>query len=268
MKHESRKRRVTSSNAYKLIKKDKRKMTKEELSDWKRDNPKSRVTTCDGDGFGSEGETYIKEKRLERKLNRSMSLNVYNRSIAWGHLMEHVCFDKLELGYELVSQDTINHHDPEFADGWRGTPDYIVAKQVISEQKSYQLKGFAEYSDCLMKKDIAIFREEYPKEYWQIVSNCCINNYDIGEAISFMPYKSTLEKLREALNETDCLEEWGFGHEMWKYRYIHEAPIRDLPWIEEGGHYQEITRFRFVVPDEDKAYLTQRVRKALTLINE
>lgn len=266
MNHEKRQSRFTSSKIHLLIPKGKVKMTPEEIIEWKKDNPKSRVTTKAG-GFNSAGLTYIEEKNLERKLGRGMSLNVYSRAIAWGHLMERVCYEKLEMYYDLVSNETISHHDPEFADIWRGSPDYIVGKQAISEQKSYQLKNFALYSDCLMKKDVHLFKEEFAQEYWQIVSNCCINNLDVGEAISFMPYKTTLEQLRINMNATDILDQWGYGEELWKYRFIHESDIRDLPYIKEGGYFKEITKFRFVIPDEDKIELADRVREASKLIN-
>lgn len=242
MNHSKRKGVVTSSEIYKLIKKGRGK-----------------------DSFSAPALTYIEEKRIERKLDRSLATNTWSKAIAWGHLMEKVCFDKLEMYYDLVSTETREHHDPEFKDLWKGTPDYVVIEKVISEQKSYQLKNFALYTDCLMKKDIGLLRENFPQEYWQIVSNCCISNMEIGEAISFMPYKSTLEDLRTKLNETDILDEWDLGMP-WKYRYIIEDELIDLPYIEEGGYFKELTKFRFVIPEEDIEYLTERVREAGVLI--
>lgn len=215
--------------------------------------------------FSAPALTYIEEKQIERRLGRSLSTNAYSQPIAWGHIMERVCHERLEMYYKICSTETVEHHDKELAEFWCGTPDYKIIDEVIAEQKSYQLKNFALYTDCLLLKDVALLREKFPEEYWQIVSNCIINGLDIGEAISFMPYRSTLEDLKERLNETDLLDEWKLG-DPWKYRFITERELDDLPCIDEDGYYQEITRFRFVIPDEDKLFLEERVREAIKLL--
>ena len=215
-----------------------------------------------GEIFSAVGKTYIKERKFERLLGRSNGTNPYTQAIAWGHIMEQLCYSKLELAYTLCSDETTAHHDPEYAEFWKGTQDYIIQTHAIAEQKSYQLKKAAEYSDCLMQKDIELFKNEFPEEYWQIVSNACINNVKLGEAISYIPYRADLENLRDKMQTTDILEHWGFGEELWKYRFIIERDIYDLPWIEEGGYFKDITRFRFLIPVEDMEILSERVKLA------
>jgi len=48
-----------------------------------------------GDGFGKPGITYIQEKRIEKRMGRSISVDSYSRSMAWGLFMEMYVFSKL-----------------------------------------------------------------------------------------------------------------------------------------------------------------------------
>ncbi len=240
MNHNNRKGKFTSSEIFKLIKSGR------------------------GNDFSIPGMTYIKEKQIELKLGRCLSLNEYSQAISWGHLMEKVLYEKLQMPLRLIHEETRLHPEKEFKDYWSGTPDFEIPEVLITEAKCFQLKNFALYSDMLMKQDIELFKIEFPKEYWQIVSNCIINNVPIGDAISFMPYKEDLQKIREEIEDSNFLEMYDF--DPWKFRFIVEKPIEDLPYVEKGGYFKNITRFRFTVPQEDKEYLTERVREAKKLL--
>ncbi len=239
------------------------KMNEEELAAFKLENPKSRVTTKAG-GFGAPALTLIEEKNMEWKLGRSLATSVYSQAIAWGYLMEVICFEMLGAEYKLISTDWREYKDKEFLHYWCGTPDYEIEGLLISECKCYQLKNFSLYTDCLMEQDIENLKSKFPQEYWQIVSNCIINDVKIGEAISFMPYKSDLERIRQEVEETNILERYGF--EPWQYRFLTEKAIGGLAYIREGGYYKNLTKFRFIVPEEDKQHLKNRVREAMTLL--
>jgi len=56
-----------------------------------------------GDGFGKPGITYIQEKRIEQRMGRSIGVESYSRSMAWGHFMELVVFSKIGLEYKIES---------------------------------------------------------------------------------------------------------------------------------------------------------------------
>ena len=253
----------TSSMIYKLIPKGKRKMTSEELILFKEVNPKSRVTTI-ADGFSSLGLTYIQEKSIERKIGKSIDGNVYNQAAYWGLAMELILFNLLGYKYSLSSQETSVHPEYKF---WAGSCDALIldresgSTEAVVEIKSYGLKKFSLYSDCLLKKDVSLFREEFPSEYWQIVSNCIIHDADIGEAICFAPYDSQMDEIRGYITDMD-------GDSLWKYRFIVEKENYELSCIPDDGFYKSINKFLFLIPEEDKQFLTQRVLEANKLLEE
>ena len=56
-----------------------------------------------------------------------------------------------------------------------------------------------------MKQDIQSLKKNFAQEYWQIVSNSCINNTKFGEAIAFMPTQKEVEDMRDRLENTDYI---------------------------------------------------------------
>jgi len=206
------------------------------------------------DIFGAPALTYIQEVNIERLLGRGLDSDVYSRPIIWGNLMEKIAFEMLPMEYSLISDKGRVH--PEY-DFWAGAADLEVKGQLIAEIKCYQLKKFATYTDCIMKQDVQLFKKEYPQEYWQIVSNAVINGVDIGEAISFIPYKSELEQIRKDIADTNLLERFGF--EPWQARFITEEKIESLPYINDKGYFKNLTSFKFIVPQDDKDLLEERV---------
>lgn len=221
-----------------------------------------------GADFSAPGLTYISEKRIERLLQRSLGAGQINSvAIKWGNMMEKILWEfHLEQdGYELVSQNSLFHPDPVLAEVWSGMPDLVNKEQdEIGEVKCYQLKKFAEYAICLMQKDIDLFRENFPQEYWQIVSNSILTGHKYGSAIAFMPYRRELELIINEIENTDILEKYGF--KPWEYRFLVEDNIDDLPYIEIGGHFKNIVSFRFEVPESDKNLLTERVLLAKKIL--
>jgi hypothetical protein len=207
-------------------------------------------------GFGATAITYIKETNIERKLGRSIDTGAYSKDMAWGSFLEHRVFDKMEYGYLLCSDETKLHPSISY---WAGTTDLIIPKIKIGEIKCYQPKHFAEYTDAILTQDVKYLKENCPEEYWQIVSNSIINNVAIGEAISYMPYQSELDELRE-------LAEYYDGDDQWKYRFIAESPDSSLAYLPDNGYYKNLNRFEFEVPQEDKDFLTERVKLAGSML--
>ena len=216
------------------------------------------------DIFSAPGLTYIQEKNIEKKLGRSLGTDPQTKPILWGALMEKIVHQTyLSDSYTLISNDYRFH--PTLGKYWSGIPD-MEAPGEIAEIKCYQLKNFALYSECLMQKDIVCLRENFPQEYWQMVSNAIINNVPKATAVSYMPYKDELEEIRDAIENTGLLEKYEFNP--WQFRYMVEDEIDYLPFIEKGGYFQNVTLFSFVVPEEDKKLLTERVKLAIELIDK
>lgn len=202
--------------------------------------------------------TYIEEKRIERRLGRSIDIEGYSRPMAWGLFMEMVVFSKVGMEYQMVSQDSDTH--PTIA-GWSGSKDLIVPGVKVGEIKCYQPKKFAQYTDAILKRDVDIIRAEFPQEYWQLVSNAIINEVPNAEAITFMPYQSELDEIRQLAEDYD-------GSDQWKYRFIAEVPDCELPYLPDGGYYKNLNTFEFEVPQEDRDALTARVVESIKLLND
>lgn len=214
--------------------------------------------------FSAPGLRYIREKQIELMLNRGLDLDVYSRAIAWGNLMEKIVWMHHFPDWDLISNDYRAHWSDEFFDHWSGIPD-LETLGKIAEIKCYQLKNFAQYSYVLMQQDIQLLRNEFPQEYWQLVSNAIINRVDTVMAISYMPTKDELESIIDAVENTGLLEKFEF--DPWQYRWLTEEPLDNLPYLPEGSRFNNVTTFEFVVPPEDKLLLTERVRTAIKFLD-
>lgn len=209
--------------------------------------------------FQKPGETYIQEKRMEKRMNRCLDVEKYAKQMAWGHFMElFVHKNHLDIYYEKTATETDRHPTIK---GWSGSKDFIVVRKKISELKAYEPKKFGAYTDALLTKDISIIRENFPEEYWQLVSNAMINNVPNAEAITFMPYKSELDEVRKMAENYD-------DYDQWKYRFIWESEDKALPYLPDGGYYKNLNKFEFEVPKEDKELLTERVNQAIKELNK
>lgn len=217
------------------------------------------TTTGKGEyGFGAKAITYIDEKRIEKRMQRSLSVDFYSQATAWGLFLEMYVFSLLGFEYQISSQDTDLHPTIK---GWSGSKDLIVPNVKISDIKCYQPKKFGQYADALIKGDLDEIKKNFPAEYWQLVSNSIINEVDSAEAILFMPYESEIETLREMAENYD-------GHDQWKYRFIAENDKSALPYLPDNGYYKNLNKFMFKVPQADKDFLTERVEKAIKLLNK
>lgn len=217
------------------------------------------ATTGKGEyGFGAKALTYIDEKRIENKMKRSISTDSYSQAMAWGIFCEMYVFSLIGIEYQISSQETDVH--PTISQ-WSGSKDLIVPDVKISDIKCFQPKKFAQYTDALIEGDLKKIKEDFPAEYYQLVSNAIINGVNEAEAITFMPYESELENLREMAENYE-------GEDQWKYRFIAENKKASLPYLPDDGYYSNLNTFSFIVPQEDKDFLTERVEKAIELLNK
>ena len=210
---------------------------------------------------GAPFHTYVQEKIWETKVGRSMDTGVGSRSTAWGECMEMYLFSEV-LGLKYVHKGKETSVHPTI-DTWSGSPDLVEVGVKVAEVKCYEPKNFCKYADVLLNQDVALFRDERPVEYWQLVSNAVIHGVNKAEAILFMPYRSRLPEIRQWVDkEHDTLEPW-------RYRFIFEGDDSELPYVsDDSSHYTELITFEFEVPQEDIDALTSRVQLASKLLKE
>lgn len=215
------------------------------------------------DVFSAPGLNYIQEKNIERRMGTCLDGGAHTQALAWGNFMELTLYSILGTQYQISSKDTKLH--PKYPKIWAGSTDVYTedprTKKMLSigEIKCYQRKNFALYTDCILKKDTELLKEEFPKEYWQIVSNAIINEVEIGEAITYMPYASEAEVIKQMAEDYE-------GEDFWKYKFIRDLPIEDLPFLPDGGYYKNINKFAFIIPQEDIEFLTSRILLASELL--
>lgn len=208
--------------------------------------------------FSKPALTYIQEKQIEVRMGRSIEVSGYSRAAAWGTFLEMFVFEKLGLAYEITSNKTDVH--PTIPH-WSGSKDLIVRGVKVSDLKCYQPKKFALYTDALLSKDVQRIKEEFPEEYWQLGSNAIINQVPNVEAITYMPYESELDDLRDFAANYE-------GSDQWKYRFIYEAPKHELAYLPDGGYYKDLNKFEFEFPKEDRELLESRVLEAIELLTK
>lgn len=201
--------------------------------------------------LGKPALTYIQEKNIERKLGRCLNDIGTAKPMLWGKMCESVAFDLLGLDYSLTSLDSIVHERIDF---WSGSPDGSNKDAVAEIKCPFTVKSFAIFSECSTIEEVRENHDDGEKYYWQCVSNAILLNKEYAELIIYCPYKSELDKIREACEDFD-----GNAN---KVAWIAFAEDDDLPYILDGGHYKNLHIIRFKVPKEDVELLTNRVRLA------
>jgi hypothetical protein len=222
------------------------------------------LTTLDRSGKnpGKPFFTYVEEKNMERRLDRSLDSESNARPLVWGKLLEGQVFDVLGLEYSLNSQETMRHEEIEY---WCGSPDgfkYDAGKTVMDIKSPLTLKSFCQlvqplYDGLTGMDAMNKIRETHKdgeKYFWQLVSNACISNSKFAELIVYVPYESELPEIKLMAD--------GVDHCMW----IQFAGENDLPFLKDGGYYKNLNIIRFEVPQEDKDFLTERVKLAGTML--
>lgn len=228
--NQSRVGNFTSSEIYNLLKKDR-----------------------SGKGFGVPAMTYIEERNMARRLGRSLTTETNARPTTWGKCLEPFAYRKLGFDYELVSDVTIQHPDIPY---WCGSPD-LIGNNIVGDIKCpMTLKSFCQLVDCGVD-GIEQVRTNHPsgeQYYFQLVSNAILTNSDFAELIIYVPYRSDLDEIRLTASDNKA------------FKWIEYADDYELPWLIEGGHYQDLNVIRFHVPQSDKDLLTNAVIEAGKLL--
>ena len=203
--------------------------------------------------IGATGITYIAETNMERRLGRALENETNARPTTWGNLCERHVFSILGLEYSAISKECIRHPEIDF---WWGTPDSIAyegaTKIIVDVKAPYTLKSFCTLIDSFQAGGIKRVIETHKEGaiyYWQLVSNAILTGCNTAELIVYAPYKSELQRLREIANHDDIA-------------WINYALDDELPWLPDGGYYQNLNKLRFEIPEADKLALTARVVEA------
>lgn len=230
---------------------------------------KLMAVATDKKSFGKPALAYIEECNMERRLGRSISDEVNAHATSWGKLLEKRVHDLLGMEYEYCSTDTLVHPD---IDCWAGSPDHIKhdkGKTVVDVKCPLTLKSFCQLVDPLIEMaerggiwvmdKIRKTHKDGEKYYWQLMSNSVLTRSKFAELIVYMPYKSELSAIRELANNWD-------GPDQRKYAWISFAEDNELPYLNDGGYYENLNIIRFEVPESDKILLTEKVLKAKELL--
>ena len=206
--------------------------------------------------------TYVEEKNMERRLGRSLDSESTARPLVWGKLLEPRAFELLGLEYSLNSDETLIHPEIEY---WAGSPDgfkYDKGKTVGDIKAPLTLKSFCQlvqplydgFNGMEAMNKIRETHKDGEKYFRQLVSNACISGARFAELIVYVPYESELEEIKRSAEGVDGC--------MW----IQFATENELPFLKDGGYYKNLNIIRFEVPQEDKDFLTERVRLAGTML--
>ena len=228
------------------------------------------------DSFGAPFYNYVEECIMERFFKNNLENENEVKAFSWGKLCELIVHDKLPNDYIMQSEETEVH--PEISE-WCGTPDGIKMKNGIVDTITdikcpLTRKGFYNLVKNLydfdginvLKKEkvngdeiIQLIRnqsKEGEKYYWQLVSNACILGAKYAELIVFMPYFEEIEEIKEYNRSLEN-----------PYFAIEYAKENELPFLYKESGIENINIIRFEVKEEDKTFLTERVKSAIELIN-
>lgn len=206
------------------------------------------------DEIGAAFYTYAEEVASEIFIERSSKTEVKTQSMKWGSLMEVVLFNKLGMGWTMCHKQTILH--PKYGHIWSGTPD-LIADLICAEVKCFEPKNFGLLSMCLAKKDVELLKKKFPKEYWQVISNCIITEKKKAMIIAYMPKLSELEDIIDKISNTDFLEDNGL--KVTDYYFMDKENIESLPYLNDDAKIDSIQSFQFDVPEEDVEFMTKRI---------
>lgn len=215
----------------------------------------------EGEIFGAPAKTLIQECNYERMLGRSICEDTNSRPTSWGHLVELKAFEVLGFDYKLASQETIVHPTIKC---WAGSPDGIKIGEngntVFDIKSPYTLKSYCQMYDCKTIEELRENHKDGEKYFYQLVSNAILTDCNKAELISFCPFKSELQSIRELAGK---LPEEQQRHLYW----IATSTDEDLPYIPDGNpNYDHIHKISFEVTQEMKDHLTNRVIIASSML--
>ena len=210
-----------------------------------------------GDSFGAPGMKYIKQVAYERQLGRSINTETSSRPTSWGSFVERYVFEQLPTEYQLVSKERLKHSHIAY---WSGMPDLIKGNVVCDIKCPFSLEVFMDKIIAL--EDINTYKEDFPEDYWQHVSNSILLGDHVNEfeAIIFVPKKSDISLILEMARN--------FDGDQNKISWMNWADLDEFPYLPDECTFKSINIFKHEIPMTDKIVLIDRVRMANKLISE
>lgn len=217
--------------------------------------------------FSEKGLTYIKHKKWERNLERSLDTETFSRPLSWGKLCEIFVLQHMTMLHLTPLMDEPKQH--QTIEYWWGSPDGINNDlDAVVELKCPQtLTSFCGLVEPIIKglsgtDAINYIRDNHndgEKYYWQIISNAIITGKSKGELMVFCPYQSQLDDIRMLAQNmpSDVLSH---------YYWIANSMDKDLPYLNDRGKYQNVNSIVFDILQDDIDFLTDRVLKAGQLL--
>jgi hypothetical protein len=209
------------------------------------------------DVFSAPGLKYIKQVAYELLLGRELNVEREARPTSWGKFIEqYVYIEKsLCLQYDLVSKERLFHKTIK---EWSGMPDLKKPNTVGDIKCPFSLEMFVDKIKAL--SDIEIYKEEFPNDYWQHISNAILlsendENVTHFEAVIYVPYKSEIPLIKEYANN--------YSGDQNPISWIGYTEENGFPYVLDNGNFKDVNIFRFEIPEADKLFLTERVNLAV-----
>lgn len=216
------------------------------------------------DVFSAAGLTYIKEKSYEIRLGQALEAEQYSKITSWGHVVEPYAYaqipnEVLSLSSRLESKSRRKH--PELL--WTGASDFETKDTVGDIKCPFTLKSFCEQVDIYVAVkggDLERFKKEKPEYYWQLVSNSILATKVFAMAVCFVPSEDdVLEILSESNLEYDANDSDHLTKCKEKVKWL---TLIETPHLRKESPYDNLNFVKFKVPQEDKDFLTERVKLA------
>lgn len=211
-----------------------------------------------GEIFGKAAHTYIRQKRWERRLGRSISNDTNARPLSWGSLGEKYVFENI-LGteYELLADVVYVHPTIDY---WSGSPDAILhgdAPKVVDLKSPETLNSFCTFYDCNTIEDVREQHADGEDYYYQLLSNAVLTNCSHAQLLIFCPYQSELAAIRKLAEHSG----------EYKYNWIAQnTNDNEFPFLPDGCEYNNLKVINFEVTQEMKDALTSRILAAGKLL--
>lgn len=204
-------------------------------------------------GTPAPRKTYIEEVQLERQLKVSINDASNSRAANWGSILEHyVAKHYLPIGWEAWTEGTIVH---PLIQGYSGTPD-IGSQYGSGDIKCFGRKKFAQIANLAAGNEIANLKAKFPEIYWQITSNAILTRSNKCLLVSFLPYDSELEHIRNWVANYEIAEEW-------KYRFIVESDKAELPHQSDNSDFENVIVWEWDLVIEDADNLLEMIKECL-----
>lgn len=153
---------------------------------------------CKPKGFGATGETYILQRIAESFTDPSYDVEMDTMATKWGKQWESVAIDVYQRRTKATVEPVgfIVHDElPYFG----GSPDGIVYKSgmgaasgIIEVKCPFAAENHLKH--CMIDSALT-FKEDFPKYYWQCVSNFIINKSAFVDFVSFDPRMSKKHRM-------------------------------------------------------------------------